>query len=424
MREWKEYSLGELTIWRSGGTPSKKNPEYWDGDIPWISASSMTGTRYSDSSSYITELGLENGSRLARKNDILLLVRGSGLFNEISVGIATKEIAFNQDVKAISVKKEIINPWYLLFWFIGNRKKLSHLLEETGIGAGKFDIETLKNLIVTVPEPREQDEILKLAKGIDDKIILLQHQNQTLEKIAQTLFKHWFIDFEFPNDEGKPYRSSGGKMVASDFGEVPEGWYGSEIGELIKTLGGGTPSTSEPEYWIDGQILWYSPTDLTKSGNLFSLTSEKKITNKGLQKSSAKLFPAYSIMMTSRATVGEIAINTKEACTNQGFITLIPNDDLPLGFLFGWLKTQLKKVKSLASGSTFPELSKGDFREFEILVPRQKVVLKYEKIVSPLLSKIENNTIEIQTLTKTRDTLLPKLMSGQIRIQEAEKQIP
>lgn len=420
MREWKEYSLGELTIWRSGGTPSKKNPEYWDGDIPWISASSMTGTRYSDSSSYITELGLENGSRLARKNDILLLVRGSGLFNEISVGIATKEIAFNQDVKAISVKKEIINPWYLLFWFIGNRKKLSHLLEETGIGAGKFDIETLKNLIVTVPEPREQDEILKLAKGIDDKIILLHHQNQTLEKIAQTLFKHWFIDFEFPNEEGKPYRSSGGKMVESELGEVPEGWSIDSMLEFCDLLSGGTPKTDIQEYW-GGEIKWLSAKDIASNDGVFILNSEKKITTEGLNESATKLLPENTTVITARGTVGCYSIIPEKMCisqSNYGLKAKHLNQDF---FLYLFVGHLISKMQAHAYGSVFDTITTSTFKELPVILPREKTILKFENIVGPFFWKILLNSNEITSLAKTRDTLLPKLMSGQIRIQDTEK---
>lgn len=234
--------------------------------------------------------------------------------------------------------------------------------------------------------------------------------------MAQTLFKRWFVEFEFPNENGEPYLSSGGKMIESELGEIPEEWKLSTIGENIDTLGGGTPATIEPSYWEHGDILWYSPTDLTREKSVFSNGSTKKITQLGLQKSSAKLFPAYSLLMTSRATVGEITINTTEASTNQGFITLIPNKKLSLYFLYDWLKTKLSTVHSLASGSTFPEISKTDFRNMEVLIAKEKIHINFDNLVKPIYQSIENNTIEIQTLTQLRDILLPKLMSGEIRL--------
>ena len=212
-------------------------------------------------------------------------------------------------------------------------------------------------------------------------------------------------------------------MVASELGDIPAGWRVGKLGDEVETVGGGTPSTTEPSYWENGDIYWYSPTDLTKSKTVFSLDTSKKITKLGLDKSSARLFPKYSILMTSRATIGEITINTNDACTNQGFITLIPNSLFDTFYLFCWLKTQLTKVNLLASGSTFPELSKSDFRNFDFLIPSNHLVLGFRELVTPLFLRIETNTKQIQTLTKTRDTLLPKLMSGQIRIKEVESLI-
>ncbi|NJO24720.1 MAG: hypothetical protein HC867_01440 [Bacteroidia bacterium] len=205
-------------------------------------------------------------------------------------------------------------------------------------------------------------------------------------------------------------------MQQTELGEVPEGWRVSTIGEEVETLGGGTPSTEEEDYWKDGNVNWYSPTDLTKASTLFSLSSGTKINEAGLKNSSAKLFPAYSLMMTSRATVGVIAINTTEACTNQGFITIIPNQNIHLFFLHGWLCLQLKKVNNLASGSTFPEISKSDFRSLEVVLPSPNIMNQHKEIAEPIFNSIENNQKEIQTLTQLRDSLLPRLMSGKLRV--------
>ncbi len=196
MSDWKEYRLGDITEWSSGGTPSKKNDVFWDGDIPWISASSMSGNRYSDSSLKITEAGLKAGSRLAVKDAILLLVRGSTLHKRILVGITTRDVAFNQDVKSIIPKEEFLDSWYLLFWFMSIEKDLLNMVENTGIGAGKLDTKLLQNLIIKIPPKEERDRIKACAKAIDDKLILNSQTNQTLEQIAQAIFKSWFVDFE------------------------------------------------------------------------------------------------------------------------------------------------------------------------------------------------------------------------------------
>lgn len=245
----------------------------------------------------------------SKAGDILLTHKGTvGRVAYVPKTFQEKYVCSPQTTFYRSLDERKLNRRYLFFYL------LSPLFQnQIGIFQGETDmapyvsLTNQRSLIICLPPKRDQEEISKTLWSIHKKISLLRKQNQTLEKIAQTLFKHWFIDFEFPNKAGKPYRSSGGGMVASEMGQVPEGWEVSEIGKMLKTLGGGTPSTKEPDYWVDGDIQWYSPTDLTKNGDLFSLSSEKKITPTGLKKSSAKLFPPYSLMMTSRATVGEIA---------------------------------------------------------------------------------------------------------------------
>ena len=181
----------------SGGTPKKDDPVYWGGDIPWISANSMHGTRYADSDLKLTEEGLANGSRLAPKDAVLLLVRGGALHNRIPIGIAERPVAFNQDVKAIVSKEDRIRPWFLLSWLMGHEQYLlSSVVEYTGIGAGKLDTKRMQSLTMLLPSLDEQDEIVTVAKALDDRITLLRETNATLEAIAQALFKSWFVDFD------------------------------------------------------------------------------------------------------------------------------------------------------------------------------------------------------------------------------------
>ena len=277
----------------------------------------------------------------------------------------------------------------------------------------------LKDLPFLLPTFGEQVATAEILSSLDEKIELNRKQNRTLEAIAQALFKRWFVEFEFPDENGQAYKSSGGAMQPSELGEIPVGWEVVKIGDSVEILGGGTPSTKVYEYWEDGEIDWYSPTDLTKSGALFSIRSGKKITKRGLENSSAKLFPAYSLMMTSRATIGVVSINRAPACTNQGFITLVPNDEFPLYQLHGWLLQQLPEIHSMASGSTFKEISRGTFKNFDIL--RSTVGGRFSELVEPIYRKIENNIVESISLTKVRDTLLPKLMSGELRVAEARE---
>ena len=230
--------------------------------------------------------------------------------------------------------------------------------------------------------------------------------------MAMTLYKHWFVDFG-------PFKD--GNFIDSELGLIPEGWEVKRLGEVVDTLGGGTPKTTVEEYWENGTIDWYSPTDLTKANSLYSLGTAKKITPLGLKKSSSRLFPKGSLLMSSRATIGAITINRKEACTNQGFITMIPNENVSLYQLHGWTVNNMDLIISKANGSTFKEISKSNFRDLFILLGKD--LEEYMIDSEGIYSQIENNILENQTLTTLRDTLLPKLISGEVRVKEAEQSL-
>jgi type I restriction enzyme, S subunit len=419
MSEWKEDKLGNLAEVQTGPFGSQlKNEQYITGGTPVVTVEHIKDFLIEDFTyPSVTD---EDKNTLKR----YILKSGDIVFSRVGSVDLSALVKEHQDGWLFSSRmlrvrvKEKLDTQFLSYYLRQSTIRQFILNISVGSTMPSINTEILKSLPIVYCSLKEQKRIADILSCLDNKIDNLRRQNETLEKIAQTLFKHWFIDFEFPNNDGKPYKSSGGAMVASELGDIPEGWRVGKLGEEVETVGGGTPSTTEPSYWEDGDIYWYSPTDLTKSKTIFSLDTSKKITKLGLDKSSARLFPKYSILMTSRATIGEVTINTNYACTNQGFITLIPNSLFDTFYLFCWLKTQLTKVNLLASGSTFPELSKSDFRNFDFLIPSNHLVLGFRELLNPLFLRIETNTKQIQTLTKTRDTLLPKLMSGQIRVKD------
>ncbi|MEH7574314.1 restriction endonuclease subunit S, partial [Cytobacillus firmus] len=192
------------------------------------------------------------------------------------------------------------------------------------------DKDEIMKYSLIIPPLKTQQKIVKILSNIDNKIQVNLKMNKILEEMGMTLYKHWFVDFEPFQDE---------EFSESELGLIPKDWSVSSVGNAIEIIGGGTPKTSISEYWENGIINWFSPTDLTSQKSMFITNSAKKITQLGLEKSSAKLFPPYSIMMTSRATIGEISINREPSTTNQGFITLIPNENFNLYQLYFWLKT-------------------------------------------------------------------------------------
>jgi len=414
MSEWTTYQLGEITEWYSGGTPSKQKEEYWNGEIPWISARSLKGTRVSDSDLKITQEGLDNGSRLALKNDLLLLVRGSGLFNSIPISIVEKPVAFNQDIKAIRIKKEFdfISPWFLLYWFYGNTRILNGIMEETGIGAGKFDLPLLKDLTIEIPPQKELEELTKTFKSIDDKLILLQEQNQTLEELAQTLFNRWFVDFEFPNENGEPYKSAGGKMIESELGEIPEGWQVGCLGDEFTILMGQSPAGSSYNENKVGKVFYQGRTDFgfRFPTNRLYTTEPKRIASK------------FDVLVSVRAPVGDVNMANEECCIGRGLGAVKSNLK---SYCFNKIKSLKKSFDVFENeGTVFGSLSKNDFNDLEIIIPDKQIAEQYDQVTFKMDLKILENTNEIQLLTQLRDTLLPKLMSGELTInQEALKNV-
>lgn len=199
------HKLGTLTRWSSGGTPSKANKLYWEGDISWFTAASMKSNKLSFSPTKISKLGLKNGSRLANKNDILLLVRGSMLFNKIPVGILLNDAAFNQDVKAIKCLGEF-NHEFALQWFLSKEPHLLSMVTGTGIGAGKLDTSELQDLDVYLPDCKEQSRIANFLSCIDDKITLLDEQYVQLCQYKKGMMQKIFSqELRFKDDNGKPF---------------------------------------------------------------------------------------------------------------------------------------------------------------------------------------------------------------------------
>lgn len=300
---------------------------------------------------------------------------------------------------------------YLMMWFTRSEFDREACFYAVGGVRGSLEWEDFCGMQLPIPSIEKQHEIVREYHTIQNRIGLNNQLISKLEETAQAIYKHWFVDFEFPDKNGKPYKSNGGKMVGCEEleKEIPEGWSVPIIGDIVETIGGGTPSTDEDEYWVNGDIPWYSPTDVTRSNSMFSSITERKITEKGLQKSSAKMFPPYSLLMTSRATVGKLTINTKEACTNQGFITLIPTEKISVYLLYDWIKTQLEEITSLATGSTFPEISKTDFRNLKFIYPNEDILNKYKKPILHVYKTVQFRNEENQKLEELKDLLLARM---------------
>ena len=239
----------------------------------------------------------------------------------------------------------------------------------------------------------------------DDLIENNQKQIKLLEEAAQRLYKEWFIDLRFPGHETTPIING-----------IPEGWEDSIMENVCDAIGGGTPSTKIDAYYRDGTIKWVTPTDITRNGSLILLDTEKKITEEGLSHSSAKMVPPYTILMTSRASVGFFGICEHAVCTNQGFISCIPYQENMRYYLLYNLMNRVEEIRAKASGSTFLEISKKNFRNLRIVIPSNDTLEAFERFITPILRNMEMLTKSISVLQEARDRLLPKLMNGEIEV--------
>jgi type I restriction enzyme S subunit len=307
---------------------------------------------------------------------------------------------------------------FLYHWLLSPLGKAE--LKKCTIGSSQsaFTIVLLKGMEIDVPPLPIQCKIAGILSAYDDLIENNTRRIKILEEMARTLYREWFVEFRVPNVELRMATPEEKKVTGKDV--FPAGWEIKPIGEAVETLGGGTPSTKDPEYWEDGDVTWFTPSDLTAAGTMFIAQSSKRITQLGLQKSHARLFPPYSVMMTSRATIGVVAINTKEACTNQGFIICIPNEQVSAWQLHYWIQDNKQEIISVASGATYKEINRTEFREFSIAVADSKVNTRFVEMVTPIAQQVENLIAKNANLRRTRDLLLPRLVSGEVDVEKVE----
>ena len=246
-------------------------------------------------------------------------------------------------------------------------------------------------MFLNLPPLPEQIRIASILSSLDDKIDLLHRENKTLEAMAETLFRKWFIE------------------------EAKEDWKEGKLGDIISVKGGTTPSTKEHHFW-NGDIAWTSPRDVTTLNGLYLFETEKKITQKGLEQISSGLLPAGTLLMSSRAPVGVLAFSEIPIAINQGYIAILDDKGYEKEFIYLWLKANMDTIHSYSNGSTFMEISKSAFKSIDILIPTKEEVNDFVDRVKPIFEKIKANVLQIQTLIQQRDGILPKLRSGEVKI--------
>ncbi|EJJ0545482.1 restriction endonuclease subunit S [Cronobacter sakazakii] len=455
--EWSVKKLGDLVTFLSGGTPSKSNKDYWDGEIPWISASSMQSTRYNDSDLRVTSLGSTNGTRSVPAGTVLLLVRGGALHNKIPVGITTREVTFNQDVKALVPKSEDITPYYLLAWLISSRDLLLGKVENTGIGAGKLDTKILQDLDVPLPPKAELLRLELFSKALDDKIILNQNINHTLEQMAQALFKSWFVDFE-PVKAKMAVLEAGGSqedatlaamtaisgkdanalavfereqpvqyaelkataelfpsaMQESELGEIPEGWALGSLSDIATFANGKVDVSSLTlDTYVSTENMLENRAGISRASSLPSVNSVPDFRRGHVLISNIR--PYFKKIWLARFEGGRsadvLAFEARDSVTVEYIYNLLYQESF-----FDFMMLTSKGVK-------MPRGDKKAIMGWQCICPEKKISKAFSTAVGKYYSFIESNNAQNKTLTQLRDTLLPKLLSGEITLPEAEQTV-
>lgn len=379
--KWTYRPLGELVSFASGGTPSKKRDGYWGGTIPWISAKTLKTENIDTSDLFITEEGLKAGSKIAPKGSILLLTRGSGLFNGIPIARVEKDVAFNQDIKCLDSYGEVENE-FIFYWLLSQKDYLMAKVGVTGIGAGKFDLDFLQKLMIPIPSERERKSIVGFASSISEKIRCNAKVNDNLLRQAQALYKNRFIDL-------KPFN-----------GKMPPDWQLGTVSEIIELHDSKRIPLSSRER-----------ANLTKIYPYYGATSVMDYVDR-------YLFDGIYLLLGEDGTVVDDKgfpilqyVEGKFWVNNHAHIITGKN-----GFTVEtlYLLFSLTNVRSIVTGAVQPKISQANLNNVSVVIPSKVELSTFNSIVQPIFSQIRNLRAESDRLTSTRDILLPRLMSGEI----------
>jgi type I restriction enzyme S subunit len=410
--------------------------------VPVISGQHLHGSRVDDKPgfNFITP---EHADKLrnanVRRGDVVLTHRGTiGQVSYIPNTSTYERYVISQSQFFLRPDLNKALPEFLTAYFRspeGQHKLLANT-SQVGVPSIAQPVTYLRSLEVPLPPLSEQRAIAHILGTLDDKIELNRRMSETLEAMARALFKAWFVDFEpvrakmegrwrrgetLPGLPAHLYDLFPDRLVDSELGEIPKGWGVKCIGDLAEVVGGSTPKTERIEYWEGGTHHWVTPKDLSGLSVPVVLDTERKITDAGLAQISSGLLPKGTVLLSSRAPIGYLAIAEVPVAVNQGFIAMKPRPDISNLFLLRWAGAAHDEIVSHANGSTFLEISKANFRPIPTVVPKNEIMNAFDRLSRQMYLKVVEHERESRTLAALRDTLLPKLISGELRVLDAER---
>ena len=383
--DFDKYELSEFCTFSYGKMPKKDRVLDDDTKYPIFSGYQIVG--------YYEEYNID-------ENELIVIARGVGGTGDVKLTPARCYLT-NLSI-GFSIDQSYALTKFLYYYF-----QINHLgYLNSGSAQPQITINDLKHVEVPLPPLNIQSKIINIIDTIDKKIRTNEKINKNLDELCHSLFKYYFIDFI-------PF--SDNDFIDSDIGEIPKEWDITTVGDILDCKLGGTPSRSNESYW-GGDIAWINS---GKVNEFRIIEPSEYITEDGLKKSATKLLPAKTtVIAITGATLGQISLLEIDSCANQSVIGVIPNNNYPYEFVYPLISSILIELLKHQTGGAQQHINKNNVESFSIICPPTDVISEYKSLVSPLYSKISANCFEIEKLQKLRDTLLPKLMSGEIDVSK------
>lgn len=401
--EWKEVKLGDVcSKVCSGGTPKSTNLSYYGGEIPWLNTKEIDFNRIYSTEKTITDSGLNNSSaKWIDPNTVTVAMYGAtaGKSCIVKVPMTTNQACCN-----LTINDELADYEFVYYSLKNDYTTLASLAN--GGAQQNLNAQIIKDYVLQMPSLADQHRIASILSSLDRKIELNNKINANLEEMAQAIFKNWFVDFE-------PFKD--GKFVDSELGMIPEGWKVGTLGDFCKCLLGGTPSRSKEEYW-NGDVNWINSGEINK---FRILEASEKITELGLAKSATKLLPKKTtVLAITGATLGQVSLLEIDTCANQSVIGVLENAEVPYEYIYPFIKDKIEMLIQHQTGGAQQHINKDNVESLIFLLPAKNVLENYISLVGPMYKRIESQCFENLYLSLLRDTLLPRLMSGEIEIPQ------
>lgn len=401
--EWKFPQVAEAPVEIIDGDRGHNYPKQDDfsssGHCLFLNTGNvtLTGFNFSDCAFVTKEKDETLRKGKLKRCDVVLTTRGTvGNVAFYDSSVPFEHVRLNSGMVILRASQEELLPRYLYLFLRSRNFKDQVASLTTGSAQPQLPIRDIRKVEIPLPPLSEQRAIASVLGALDDKIELNRRMNETLEALAQSLFKSWFVD--------------------ATQSALPKGWRVSTIGEEVRVVGGSTPSTTKPEFWEGGTHHWATPKDLSDLNSPVLLETGRKISDAGIQQISSGLLPVGTVLLSSRAPIGYLVIAEVPVAINQGFIAMFCDGSLPNHYVRLWTKANMDAIEGRANGTTFMEISKGNFRSLPVIVPPKPMLDDFQKQVEPLHRRVVSNLKESRTLAALRDALLPKLLSGELRL--------